>query len=66
MNMAKSSLMERLRYSRQLYTCLFEANSTGETCFDPMLFHFPLDENVFEKTEESFIFANALKISPVL
>jgi hypothetical protein len=65
-NMAKSSLMERLRYSRQLYTCLFEAQSAGETCFDPMLFHFPTDDMTFKDTEESFVFANALKISPVL
>ena len=66
MNMAKSSLMERLRYSRQLYTCLFEAQSAGQTCFDPLLFHFPTDDKTFKNTEESFIFANALKISPVL
>lgn len=65
-NMAKSSLMERLRYSRQLYTCLFEAQSGGQTCFDPLLFHFPTDDKTFKNTEESFIFANALKISPVL
>ena len=63
--MAKSSLKDRLKYSRQLYTCLFEAQDHGETCFDPLLFHFPRDDNTFKNTEESFIFANSLKVSPV-
>jgi alpha-glucosidase (family GH31 glycosyl hydrolase) len=38
----------------------------GGTCFDPLMFHFPLDEQTFTNTEHSFIFANALKITPVL
>jgi alpha-glucosidase (family GH31 glycosyl hydrolase) len=31
-----------------------------------LLFHFPTDDETFTKTEHSFIFANALKITPVL
>jgi len=44
------------------------AKRDGETCFDPLLFHFPEDDEVLDPTmtEHSFIFANALKITPVL
>jgi hypothetical protein len=66
MDMAKASLLERLRHSRQLYTCLFEAQDHGETCFDPLLFHFPTDEMAAKHTEQSFIFANALMVTPVV
>lgn len=66
MDMAKASLLERLRNSRQLYTCLFEAQDHGETCFDPLLFHFPTDEMAAKHTEQSFVFANALMVTPVV
>lgn len=49
-----------------MYTCLHEASQNGQTCFDPLLFHFPTDDNVFEETEHSFIVGDALKVSPVL
>ena len=63
---ARNSLYQRLQYSRQMYSCLFEAMQSGQTCFDPLLFHYPDDDNVFEEIEHSFIFANAIKVSPVL
>ena len=48
-----------------MYTCLFEATRDSQTCFDPLLFHYPEDDQTFENIEHSFIFANALKVSPV-
>jgi hypothetical protein len=50
-----------------MYTCLFEASDEGQTCFDPLLFHYQ-DDDVFktDKTEHSFIAYNALKVTPVL
>jgi alpha-glucosidase (family GH31 glycosyl hydrolase) len=68
MSMAKNALYNRLQYVRQMYTCLYMAQEDGETCFDPLLFHFPEDDEVLDptKTEHSFIFANSLKITPVL
>jgi len=65
-SMAKNALFDRLQYSRQMYTCLFEATQTGETCFDPLLFHYPNVNAVFENIEETFIAAGHLKVSPVL
>ena len=38
----------------------------GGTCFDPLLFHFPEDDVTFNNIEHSFIYANTLKITPVL
>lgn len=53
---------------RLLYTCLFAASQDGGTCFDPLFFHYMDDDNLFNvaDTEHSFIFANAIKVTPVL
>lgn len=45
---------------------MYEASQEGGTCFDPIMFHYPTDEEAFTNIEHSFIFANALKITPVL
>ena len=49
-----------------MYSCLADASLNGQTCYDPMLFHYPNDDNVFDNIEHTFIFANALKVSPIL
>lgn len=51
---------------RLIYTCLFEASQNGGSCYDPLFFHFPEDEDTYENIEHTFIVANALKVSPVL
>jgi len=63
---AREAIRDRLQYIRHVYTCLFEASQEGQTCFDPLLLHFPTDDAVFEKTEHSFIVGDALKVTPVL
>jgi len=63
---AKSALYNRLQYLRFMYTCLFEASQDGTTCFDPMFYHWPLDDTTFTNVENSFIVGDALKVSPVL
>lgn len=65
--MAKNALLDRLQYVRQMYTCLYIASDDGETCFDPLFFHYPEDPDLYDasKVESSFIFANAVKVSPV-
>lgn len=66
--MAIAAIQDRLQYIRHLYTCLFETSQDGGTCFDPLLLHYPTDDNVFDstKTENSFIVGCALMITPVL
>jgi alpha-glucosidase (family GH31 glycosyl hydrolase) len=64
-DMASASLKERLRYSRQLYTCMFEAKDSGNTCFDPVFFYFPTDDKAVEHTEKNFVFANSILVTPV-
>ena len=51
-----------------MYTCQFKVHKEGGTCFDPLMFHYPHDNNVFNvnDTEHSFIVGDALKITPVL
>lgn len=62
---SRNAIHNRLQFSRQLYTCLYGASRDGDTCFDPLTFHFG-DEAALEDIEHTFIFANALKVSPVL
>lgn len=63
---ARATLYSRLQYVRLLYTCLFEAQEFGETCFDPIIFHYSNNTNSLMADPTSFIFANALLVVPVL
>jgi alpha-glucosidase (family GH31 glycosyl hydrolase) len=49
-----------------MYTCLFEASIYGKTCYDPLMFHYPNDMNVYTDIEETFIVGDAIKVTPVL
>lgn len=62
----KDAMTQRYMYLRHMYTCLFEASQTGQTCFDPLLFHYPDDDEVYNNIENTFIVGDALKIAPVL
>ena len=64
--MAKDSLYDRYQYLRHMYTCLFEVSTNGGTCFDPLFYYFPEDENLHIDPESSFMVGGALKVSPVL
>ena len=63
---ARNAMYSRLQFSWQLYTCLYTASIEGGSCFDPVLMHFPEIDEVFEDIEKSFIFANAIMVTPVL
>jgi len=63
---AKNAINDRYQYLRHMYTCLYEASHSGTTCFDPLLFHYPADEQVYKDIEHSFIVGDALKVSPKL
>ena len=49
-----------------MYTCLFEANQKAQTCFDPLFFHYPQDDNTYVNVEHTFIAAGAIKVAPIL
>ena len=49
-----------------MYTCLFEATDSGQTCYDPIFFHYPELEGAFENIEHTFLVGEAIKVSPVL
>lgn len=57
------AIFERYKYARHMYGCLFEASQSGQTCFDPLFYHygFPMDG-----IEDQFIFANAIKVAPIM
>jgi alpha-glucosidase (family GH31 glycosyl hydrolase) len=65
---AKAAIKERFKYLRHMYTCQLKVHREGGTCFDPLLFHYPHDNEVFKTntTEHSFIIGDALKITPIL
>ena len=64
--MSVNAMFERLRYQRLLYTCLFDAQMSGESCVEPLFFHYPTDDETYKDMEHSFMYANALKVTPVL
>jgi alpha-glucosidase len=64
--MSRNAIYNRLQFVRQMYTCLYEASRDSQTCIDPLLFHYPEDDKTFENIEDTFIFANSLKVSPVM
>lgn len=49
-----------------MYTCLFEVNQRGGSCFDPLFYHYPNDAETYKDYESTFIVANNLKVSPIL
>ena len=63
---AKRAMHDRYSYLRLMYTCLFEAYKYGGSCFDPLLYYFPTDDNVYEDIESTFIVGGALKVTPIL
>ena len=49
-----------------MYTCIFEVSQWGGSCFDPLLYHYPYDDNVFKNTEETFIVGGgAVLVAPI-
>ncbi len=65
---ATAAIQNRFSYMRHMYTCLLRVHKEGGTCFDPLMFHYPQDDNNFDKdkTEHTFIVGDAIKVSPVL
>ena len=64
--MARLAIYDRYRYIKLIYTCLFEASYTGQTCYDPLLFHYPELKDSYFDTEATFIVGDAIKVSPIL
>ena len=64
--MATASIKERYKYLRFMYTCLESAKSEANTCIDPLFYHFPNDERVYEDMEESFMVGDVLKVTPFM
>jgi len=48
MEWARNAIHDRYQWLRHMYTCLFEAYDHGETCFDPLLFHYPDHSETYE------------------
>jgi len=65
-DMAKDSILDRYKYLRFLYTCLFDAQENGNTCFDPLLFHYPTLNDTYNDVEHTFLVGDAIKVSPLL
>lgn len=44
---------------------MWEAANNGETCIDPLFFHYPTYEETYKEIENEFIFANSIKVTPI-
>ena len=66
LEITKRAMHDRYQTLRHMYTCLFEAHKNGGTCFDPLFYYFPTDDNVYTDIESTFIVGGALKVTPIL
>ena len=64
--MAIKSIQERYKYLRFMYTCLESASSEGNTCIDPMFYHYPEDPRVYDDMEGTFMVGDVLKVTPFM
>lgn len=58
--------MDRYQYLRHMYTCLYKTKKQGGTCFDPMFYYYPTDDNLFKDIESTFVVGGAIKVTPIL
>jgi len=65
-NMARNATYDRLKYTKFLYTAMFNANQTGSTFFDPLFYAYPSCEGSYLFTEETFMVGDIVKVSPVM
>jgi alpha-glucosidase (family GH31 glycosyl hydrolase) len=66
LEIAKESIYDRYQYIRHMYTCLFEVSQWGGSCFDPLFYYYPMDNETFSQIESSFMISGSLKVSPLL
>lgn len=64
--MANASIHDRYKYARFVYGCLFDASQSGQTCFDPVLFHYPTDNKTYTDIEHTFIVGDSILVAPVV
>jgi len=64
--MANASIWDRYKYTRFVYGCLFEASGSGQTCFDPLLFHYPTDNMTYTDIEHTFMVGDSILVAPVV
>lgn len=63
---ARYSVLDRYTYARFVYGCLFDSSTTGQTCFDPLLFHYPELALSYTDIENTFMVGDVVKVSPIL
>lgn len=66
LEITKRAMHDRYQILRHLYTCLYEASKNGGTCFDPLFYYFPTDDQVYSDIESTFVVGGALKVTPIL
>jgi alpha-glucosidase (family GH31 glycosyl hydrolase) len=62
--LVRAAMNERLSFIHLFHTCLFEAHDSGNTCYDPLIFHYPDIDYVFNNTVASVIVADTIMVSP--
>lgn len=63
---AQYSIRDRYHYLRHMYTCLYEVSQNGGSCIEPLFYHFPQDDNLYDDTTSTFMVNGAIKVSPIL
>jgi len=45
---------------------MWEVTDSSGSCFDPLFYYFPNDDQLFKETSSSFMVGGAIKVTPVL
>jgi alpha-glucosidase (family GH31 glycosyl hydrolase) len=60
---------DRMQYLRLMYTCLFQASDSGNSCLSPLQFRFPVPTSQWTAGSvhtNSYLFAGSLLVSPIV
>ena len=73
-DMVHRAMHDRYQYLREMYTCMaelsfdkgFDKSIEMATCWDPLFYHYPTDDKVYNTTDSSFLVHGAIKVTPIL
>ena len=66
--MAGASILQKLAYSRYVYSQMYKVYRDGGSIVRPLFFEFPHDDKCFWEnvTDTTFMLGDAIKVSPIL
>lgn len=64
--MTAAALDQRMSYLRYIYSQMYKVYRFGGSMVYPMFFDYPNDDSTFQDIENTYMFGDSIKVSPVL